>query len=85
MSDNKEIHKNEIHENNANEDIRSFVLNSGSETGSVYEAEDEEVFKPGKWLKIIIIVLIVVLVGTFIAVSIFFSKKTYRSYDVVAT
>lgn len=85
MSDNKEIHKNEIHENNANEDIRSFVLNSGSETGSVYEAEDEEVSKPGKWLKIIIIVLIVVLVGTFIAVSIFFSKKTYRSYDVVAT
>lgn len=80
MSDNKEIN-----ETNIDESIEIFIKNNSVNNEEVSEEmEEEETSSSGKWLKIVIVMLIIVAIGSAIVFNVFFSKKKYRSYDVVA-
>lgn len=80
MSDNKEIN-----EKNIDEDIEKIVNNNLINNEEIStEMEEEEPPSSGKWFKIIILVLIIAAIGSVIVFNIFFNKKIYRSYDVVA-
>lgn len=80
MSDNKEIN-----EKNIDEDIEKIVNNNSINNEEIStEMEEEEPPSSGKWFKIIILVLIIAAIGSVIVFNIFFNKKIYRSYDVVA-
>jgi len=82
MSDNKELNENELKEDK----IKSILLNiseeEDSESDEINEEEDKRT-SAGKWIRGIIIALILIAVVPFAVVSIFFSKKTYTGYETV--
>lgn len=82
MSDNKELNENELKEDK----IKSILLNiseeEDSESDEINEEEDKRT-SAGKWIRGIIIALILIAVIPFAVVSIFFSKKYYTGYETV--
>ena len=81
MSDNKELNDSELNEDNKTDEIKKITLNRD-------EVHSEEIEERGSSTKrsgrIVIITLIFAIAVIFMVFNIFFNKKTYANYDVVA-
>lgn len=78
MSGNKETNNNELNKNNIYEDIKFNTSIDDTVTS------EEEASSSGKWIRFIIIAVILAAVIAVTAFVIFFSQKTYKSYETAA-
>lgn len=83
MSDNKELNENELSEDKINKILFNISEEENSESDELNETEENQSLAD-KWIKRTIIALIFIAVIAAAVFSIFFSKKTYTSYEVFA-
>lgn len=83
MSDYKENNENELIENGIKEDRDNKIILIGG-NDIVSEETEEQQRMPGRWLRLIIIILIFAAGIAFAVMYLFFSKKNYTGYEVIA-
>lgn len=83
MSDNKELNENELNEDKINKLLFNISDEEEVKTEELNE-EEKNKSKAEKWIKGIIMVLLLTAVTAFAVITIFFSKKSYTGYEVAA-
>ena len=83
MSDNKELNENELNEDKINKLLFNISDEEEVKTEELNE-EGKNKSKAEKWIKGIIMVLLLTAVTAFAVITIFFSKKSYTGYEVAA-
>ena len=83
MSDNKELNENELNEDKINKLLFNISDEEEVKTEELNE-EEKNKSKAEKWIRGIIMVLLLTAVTAFAVITIFFSKKSYTGYEVAA-